>query len=61
MAKSRTKVKPRKDQIDELLGASVRVPVKGGHAPLDFYHLLDTLKSRLKPGKGQGRPRSKGF
>ena len=47
---------PKKDRIDELLGASVRIPIKAGHAPWDFYHLLDTLKSRLKPGKGQGRP-----
>jgi hypothetical protein len=46
----------KKDKIDELLGASLRFPVKVGHAPWDFYQVLDTLKSRVTPGKGKGRP-----
>ncbi len=46
----------KKDRIDEILGASVRFPVKVGHAPWDMYKLLDALKARLKPGKGTGRP-----
>lgn len=46
----------KKDRIDQILGASVRFPVKVGHAPWDFYHLLDEIKARLKPGKGHGRP-----
>jgi hypothetical protein len=46
----------KKDRIDELLGASVRIPVKVGHAPWDFYKLLDSVKSRVQPGKGKGRP-----
>jgi hypothetical protein len=47
-------VKGRK--IDEILGSSVRFPVKVGHAPWDFYKLLDALKGRVRPGKGGGRP-----
>ena len=46
----------RKDRISEALGASAEFPVKVGHAPWDFYELLDTLKKRLKAGKGKGRP-----
>lgn len=46
----------KKDRIDELLGASVRFPVKVGHAPWDLYKLLDSLKARVQPGKGKGRP-----
>ena len=46
----------RKNWIREALGASEGIPVKVGHAPWDFYKLLDTLKDRLKAGKGQGRP-----
>jgi hypothetical protein len=46
----------KKNEIDELLGASVRFPVKVGHAPWDVYKLLDSLKDRVQPGKGKGRP-----
>jgi hypothetical protein len=46
----------KKDRIDELLGASVRFPVKVAHAPWDFYKLLESLKGRVQPGKGKGRP-----
>ena len=46
----------RKDSTGDLLGSSVRFPVKVGHAPWDFFRLLDSLKARLKPGKGRGRP-----
>jgi len=46
----------KQDRISKLLGASVERAVKAGHSPWDFYHLLDSLKSRLRPGKGLGRP-----
>jgi hypothetical protein len=46
----------KKDRIDELLGASVRFPARVGHAPWDFYKLLDSIKGRVQPGKGKGRP-----
>ena len=46
----------RKDRIDKLLGVSVRFPVRVGRAPWDFYQMLDSLKGRVQPGKGKGRP-----
>ena len=46
----------KKERVDEILGASVQFPVKVGHAPWDFYRLLDSLKARVRPGKGGGRP-----
>ena len=50
-------MKKKEDRISRILGASVRLPAGlSGHAPWDMYHLLDTLKARLKPGKGMGRP-----
>jgi hypothetical protein len=48
-------------QIDAILGASVRFPVDVGHAPWDFYKLLDALKGRVRPGKGRGRPTNEGW
>lgn len=49
----------KNDRIGKILGASVERKVKVGHAPWDFYRLLDSLKGRLRPGKGQGRPTDK--
>jgi len=46
----------KNNEIDKILGASVRFPVQVGHAPWDAYRLLDSLKKRLRPGKGKGRP-----
>lgn len=43
-------------KIDRILGASVRFPIRVGHAPWDLYKLLDMLKGRVRPGKSGGRP-----
>ena len=34
----------------------MRFPVRVGHAPWDFYKLLDSVQGRVQPGKGKGRP-----
>ncbi len=46
----------RTNPVAKLLGASKVRRVAVGHSPWDLYHLLDSLRLQLTPGKGRGRP-----